>query len=449
MAKNKRESKKKPLQEAKSTNEPHLKSTPDVLITRTEKSTNRNFQKIFIFCEGETEENYFKGIGDSETLKKFRRPPIKVTVLQRPKSGNEGIYLLLGALNELNIRTQSHKVEDKFEPELDKIWVVFDADEKEAEIAPLFDATKEAREELLAKDANCAKVFDKFYRHINIAFSNRAFEHWVLLHFERNCTLFPKTECKTKKQPHGCGKLHRDTDESQYTDCKGSTCTVGYLRHTKYHPNYKKGDWRKSNNKDQKDTSYCYEGLTDSSRLGDLAQEKLAFQKMRNAIENAQYLRQMVGDKRPYTNPYTDINHLVGTIIDYQPIIYWAKWNDWKTVGDKDKSHHFCVRLTQSSSEIKFTIEQKHTKSLLLNKNTVQVGVFYNDAHFYRYCKILPTNIVVKLLRENETITLSLPLPFDVLLNTVYHNPTYCLRIGDNINIWLSLSDNKDSTDTI
>lgn len=442
MAKNTRDSKKKQVRKGNPTNEPHLKPSPDVLIARTQKSTKRDPQRIIIFCEGETEENYFKGIGDSETLKELHRSPPTVIVL--PPPGNDAVNLLLGALKVLNIRTKSHQTRERFDLKEDKIWVVFDVDGNEAEIAPLFDE-KETREKLLAKDANCATIFDNFYQqHINIALSNRAFEHWILLHFERNCTSFPKTECKTnqgeKKQPHGCGKLHRDTDESQYTDCKGSTCTVGYLRNKQYHPNYKKGDWRKRKNKDtkdKKDTSYCYEGLIDSSRLGDLAKEKLAFQKMRNAIENAEYLRQMVGDKRPKTNPYTDIDRLVGAIIGYQPIIYWTNWNEWKEISDK--SHHFCVRLAQNKNTIELTIEQKHTKPLLLNNNSLQVGVFYNDERFYRHCKVLPTNIVTKELHLNETTTVSLPSPLDVLPNTVCYNPTYCLKIGTDINIWLPL----------
>ena len=481
MAKNTRDSKKKQFGEGNPTNERPLKSSPKVLIARQGKSIDGNFQRIIIFCEGETEDNYFNGIGESQTLKKRDCPHMEVIVLypdgkiglerkQLPKSDSKSsnkksklpdrksdpVNLLLSALKALNTRIEK----EKFEPEFDKIWVVFDADGNEEKIAPLFNA-KGAKEKLLAKDANCATIFknlyqhlnialsnrafDNFYRqHLNIALSNRAFEHWILLHFERNCTSFPKTECKTnqgeKKQPHGCGKLHRDTDESQYTDCKGSTCTVGYLRNKQYHPNYKKGDWRKRKNKDtkdKKDTSYCYEGLIDSSRLGDLAKEKLAFQKMRNAIENAEYLRQMVGDKRPKTNPYTDIDRLVGAIIGYQPIIYWTNWNEWKEISDK--SHHFCVRLAQNKNTIELTIEQKHTKPLLLNNNSLQVGVFYNDERFYRHCKVLPTNIVTKELHLNETTTVSLPSPLDVLPNTVCYNPTYCLKIGTDINIWLPL----------
>lgn len=100
-----------------------------------------------------------------------------------------------------------------------EVWAVFDKD-GHPKIAEAF--------ELAAIPINNKTV--------NIAFSSISFEHWLLLHFERNNNPFTKSECKdsTNNKPKGCGTgIHPE-------DCNGKSCVVGLLRTNEYLPNYSK-----------------------------------------------------------------------------------------------------------------------------------------------------------------------------------------------------------------
>jgi hypothetical protein len=90
----------------------------------------------------------------------------------------------------------------------DECWAVFDHDSRdEVHIKHAFE---------LSQDSNQGLV--------GIAFSNKAFEHWCLLHFEQSTTVFQKSECREGKDPLECGSgLHPN-------DCYGGSCIGGYLR---------------------------------------------------------------------------------------------------------------------------------------------------------------------------------------------------------------------------
>jgi hypothetical protein len=202
----------------------------------------------------------------------------------------------------------------------DQIWLICDNDDNKSEKHNLFTT-------LFAK----TKEFG-----IHIAYSNRQFENWVLLHFEKKNTVFSESECKNEKVK--CGNSSAPTP----TNCKGSICIGGYLRENKLHPIYKKGDWRKKSNEeisaeDVEETSikedgkrtreYCYEGLFDDSvkfhdaegNLCDVKKEdeKIVFDKIRTAIQNAEWLRNQQGNPLPENalNPYTDVDKLVKILI--------------------------------------------------------------------------------------------------------------------------------------
>lgn len=87
----------------------------------------------------------------------------------------------------------------------DEIWAVFDRDGHTYH--------KEAFE-LAENEINGKKV--------NIGFSSRSFEQWILLHFEKSVNPFEKTECKNEKgKPLNCNK---------HIGCQGNKCLVGYIR---------------------------------------------------------------------------------------------------------------------------------------------------------------------------------------------------------------------------
>lgn len=107
------------------------------------------YKKVYIFCEGKTEENYFNGISKS-----IRRAGI-VNVIVEELGAKDLKYL---AEKALKVRGLSS---------LDEVWVVFDYDNKNG-----FDDVIQR-----------LKSTRKKYR-IEIAYSNLCFEKWFLLHFK-------------------------------------------------------------------------------------------------------------------------------------------------------------------------------------------------------------------------------------------------------------------------
>jgi len=327
--------------------------------------------KILILCEGQTEVNYFRGIIESETVYPNL---IYATVVEMPES-NQAKNLMLVAVYILQQTTKTKKIIDatknyieenyqkaverlhklalkktgldidreiekikenrqglkKYAIDLlnegntsqispfDQIWLVFDNDDNNQEKQGFLI-------DLFAK----AKEFG-----IQMAYSNRQFENWILLHFEQNNTIFLASECKNclegskqvkKKYCDECRCGLSDfskKDCANGNDCKGEICIGGYLRENKLHSFYKKGDWRKESGGNGKTTNeYCYEGLFDGSVKDFLNvsqdQEKAVFQKIRIAIQNAEWLRNQQGNPSPENsqNPYTDVDKLVKILIN-------------------------------------------------------------------------------------------------------------------------------------
>lgn len=431
MAKNQRNENKKKLAapKVKSQPKPTIFALETEIVGREANVSKRTDCKFIIFCEGETEENYFKGISDSYTLRIFCAPTIIIECLKPDNNSAKG--LLLAAIQTIHNRTTSNDIAQQIIPNYDQIWVVFDADEHDEQLVPLFGDNPESFFSPLSTQQE--NWFNKYFKYIKIAFSNRAFEHWLLLHFERNTYKFAKTECKTNKEPHRCGLNEKIIEQQQYSDCLGKTCTVGYLRQRKYHPQYRKGDWRREKtNKEKNKTPYCFEGLKDNAIYGDLSQEKLAFQKMRNAIENAQYLRHFSNAVRPMANPYTDLDKLIGAIIRYEPVITWGKF------GERITQHNWQMLIEQNTETVKITICNHSTKPILLNNETVKAGIFYNNEHFYRYCQALRTEITATISLPSGKTTLNLPLPPKIVNDKAHHNITYCLEIDRNF-FWLPM----------
>lgn len=148
---------------------------------------------IFIACEGtNTEPNYFKGINEAiEDDEEFVITVYPDKNEKNPKQHAIGLVL----------EAQS-RIED-----FDEVWAVFDKDgyTKHQE------AFAKAAEEFDIKEGN-----NIVKKKVNIAFSSIAFEHWVLLHFERNQTGFIKSECKGEdKKSLKCGT------NTHPNDCQG------------------------------------------------------------------------------------------------------------------------------------------------------------------------------------------------------------------------------------
>ncbi len=139
------------------------------------------------------------------------------------------------------------------------------------------------------------KAFERAEKEVNnkkvqIGFSSRSFEHWLLLHFEKNKTAFSVSECKDEsKNPLYCNSVQ---------GCKGATCLAGYIR-----INTPMKDYQKSNSKE------------DLKKMMDLLLQPKYLNK---ALKNALWLREEIKkdkslkSKKCYElNPYTDVDILI------------------------------------------------------------------------------------------------------------------------------------------
>lgn len=118
-----------------------------------------------ILCEGQTEENYFKGLLSQE---KYRRKFASIDVeIFKPKDNSP-----VGLVNKAKEKIKEARRERN---PYDFIWVVFDKD-GHARIPDAFEIARESNPE------------------IQIAFTIPCFEYFVLLHFEKTAKPFKKCD---------------------------------------------------------------------------------------------------------------------------------------------------------------------------------------------------------------------------------------------------------------
>lgn len=122
-------------------------------------------QRGLILCEGETEENYFKGL---ITQERYRRKfsPIDVEIF-KPKDHSP-----LGLVNEAKLKINEAKREKN---PYNFVWVIFDRD-GHAKIPVAFEIARTSRPE------------------IKIVYTKPCFEYYVLLHFEKTTKPFSKCD---------------------------------------------------------------------------------------------------------------------------------------------------------------------------------------------------------------------------------------------------------------
>ncbi len=160
----------------------------------------------------------------------------------------------------------------------EELWSVFDKDGHSHH--------KEAYEK-----AN-EKVYDK---KVQIGLTSRSFEHWIILHFEKNKTGFSCSECKDENgNSIGCNKDN---------GCRGKDCLIGYIRVNTPLKNYKKSN-----------------GIVDLTNMMNVL---LKPANLKRAFENTQWLRHEIKkdpelkNKKCYElNPYTDVDFLVKKLIE-------------------------------------------------------------------------------------------------------------------------------------
>lgn len=176
-------------------------------------------------------------------------------------------------------------------------WAVFDHDDHPAR--------KEAFEEA-GKAINGKKV--------NIAFSSRSFEFYLLLHFERIFKDFETSECRDKKNtnPNKRKKSIECGTNKHIDDCHGRKCIGGYAR--------SKGYWQNT-----KKSKSSFELIKDKLELG---------------FENSAWLRYksdiLDSEKEIFDrNPYVTVDSLVRRLTCYENTeLIWLKVNSTYTFKD-------------------------------------------------------------------------------------------------------------------
>lgn len=221
---------------------------------------------------------------------------------------------------------------------VDEAWTVYDKDEHPK------------HEEAMAE---ADKIIDG--KKVNIAFSSRSFEYYLLLHFEYLYYGFEATECgervKGKKQIYECG-----TGKNSDKDCNGKKCINGYAR--------KHGYWMESKS---------------SISTFPLVKDKLL-----KGMINACRLRTESDSKTDEPiykrNPYTNVDILVGRLIGKETVSYGTTYtfkkhgSDWSVRLDKKGLN---LTNNKNGSEIfrkgMFTIYdwEKNTQSVLNEKAVI------------------------------------------------------------------------------
>lgn len=259
---------------------------------------------IFIACEGtKTEYWYFKKIkeeldeGDDFTLTVYPDKSDKEAESRRKQEKNEKIYTDHGTLCKKAIE----KLSNNF---CDEAWLVFDKDEH----------------------LGIENTFEEAHKAgVHIAFSSVSFEHWVLLHFEKNEHPFEKSECKDAKKHYlECGTNKHEAD------CQGERCVGGHIRRQKYIADY------------DKSSGNLYNQISGRGQI---------------AFENAAWLRhqkqsEIEANKGKFysINPYSDVDILLKRLFKVNEDIVWGNLDETVVFS------RFSLRIVRDSTKIYFEI---------------------------------------------------------------------------------------------
>lgn len=265
---------------------------------------------IFIACEGRNSEPlYFESIAEE-----IEDEGNLVVTIYPDRSHRNPKTEALGLIREAQSRGD----------EFDELWVVFDKN----------GYTKHAEAFALAEgDAHRKKV--------NIAFSSIAFEHWLLLHFEKCALTFVKSDCKdAKEHTLYCG-TNRHTE-----DCHGVRCVAGYIRQNEFC-----SDYVKSNN---------FSFYLKYKEKTEIALKNAAWLRFKMRQELAQK-----GEKIYDINPFTDVDTLVKRLLGIQTNFIWADISDTIKVGG------LTINIKKVQNAYTFTTTNKGKTAFVLNAQNV------------------------------------------------------------------------------
>jgi len=356
-------------------------------------SENKRHSKyvIRIVCEGDkTEPLFFTDLcsqfyGDSKDFDVRTIPQPNIPVEDADTDSSRGSYK--GKKRKVKSGGQKDVAEDEVITGVPPLkWVLYARkimSEGVDESWAVYDKDEHPKHEEAMAEAN--KIIDG--KKVNIAFSSRSFEYYLLLHFEYLYHSFDATECgekiKGKKQIYECG-----TGKNPDKDCDGKKCINGYAR--------KHGYWMESKS---------------SVSTFPLVKDKLL-----KGMINACRLRTESDSKTDEPiykrNPYTNVDILVGRLIGKETVSYGT------TYTFRDHGSDWSVRLdgkglnltnNKNGSEIfqrgMFIIydREKNSKEEL-NEKVLLLGSGETDL---LACTISDSQIIsIKITPEKEVILL-------------------------------------------
>ena len=266
----------------------------------------------------------------------------------------------------------------------DEVWVFFDKDGHPK--------AKEAFE--------MARITEIDGKKINIAFSSRCFEYYLLLHFELIYRAFEKSECNGKTYSQG-GKKSKTISYYCMTDravkgkaCNGDVCINGYARKNNY--------WKNSK--------------------GDLSTYTFVKEKIWTGVYNAHLIRwksNTLHQNEYYErNPYVDVDKFVCRLMGYSTI------NFEESYEVTDDKINYCI--TREYNTITLTL--LNTKTLILSQGNI-------TAHDYNTRDYRGINIHAILTEDNPIFSINLkeiitPNEFCVIsiLSKKYYCPLFPLQ---------------------
>ena len=262
----------------------------------------------------------------------------------------------------------------------DELWAVFDKNGHTAH--------KEAYE--LAQQ----KINEKA---VNIAFSSRSFEYWILLHFERINFTFEKSACKEGKKEVNCGienNLHQNDCTKPNNQIK---CIVGYIR-----KNTPLTKYAKSNKNEELNTLMTY-----------LLDEKYLL----SAFENASWLRFQMNKLFPSTpiyelNPYTNVDILVKSILGVTKKYVWTELGHEISIAGMGK----VKVILNSSNQLEFIVKK-------INFNPHGTKIYLKNQE--RKITKLQVIETFDMITESNKFTIQIP--------QLHEKQDFCIEFGNEI----------------
>lgn len=328
---------------------------------------------LFIACEGtSTEFQYFESWGQTDdALEIFERVVVYPDENEdNPKTNPYQLYQIAKKAIE--------------ERSADYAWIVFDKD-NHPKLPETFAEAATSR--------------------VNIAFSSRSFEEWVLMHYEKNNATFNATECKdAKHKPINCGS-------HLVPNCAPINCLTGHIRRNNY--------------------------IADYSKKSNFDLFSVIKQNTEIALVNSAWLRHNSGASinmpQPTLhtlNPYTDVDQLIYQMLPIKLNI------EWGTSNSNTQIENWIVNARLENGDIVVKISHTRPNAEILNNAFTSSFLTTDDVLNETPCNIISNQYLNdnngsdnQILRANDVIEYRLQ-------NT---NQPYFLFKNDNNRIFITL----------